>query len=78
LSQAQKYEKALAEIEYLEKVDPQNLSHSVLAASIEVMIGNYEAAVERYEFLTGRFPQTAQLQNSFGHTLKTLGDRKRP
>ena len=73
LSEAQKYEKALAEIEYLEKVDPQNLSHSVLAASIEVMIGNYEAAVERYEFLTGRFPQHAQLQNSFGHTLKTLG-----
>jgi tetratricopeptide (TPR) repeat protein len=73
LGQAQKYEKALAEIDYLEKVDPQNLSHSILAASIEVMIGSYEAAVKRYEFLTGRFPQHAQLQNSFGHALKTVG-----
>lgn len=76
LSQAQKYEKALAEIDYLEKVEPQNLSHSVLAASIEVMVGNYEAAVDRYDFLTRRFPQHAQLQNSYGHTLKTLGRQK--
>ncbi len=76
LGQAQKYEQALAEIDYLEKVDPQNLSHSILAASIEVMVGHYEAAVKRYEFLTGRFPQHAQLQNSFGHALKTVGRQK--
>ena len=76
LGQAQKYEQALAEIDYLEKLDPQNLSHSILAASIEVMVGHYEAAVKRYEFLTGRFPQHAQLQNSFGHALKTVGRQK--
>lgn len=73
LSQAQKYEQALEEIAYLEKVDPQNLSHSILAASIEVMVGNYEAAIERYKFLTEKFPFHAQLQNSYGHAMKTLG-----
>ena len=73
LGQAQKYEQALAEIAHLEKVDPQNLSHSILAASIEVMVGDYEAAIERYGFLSERFPQHAQLHNSFGHALKTVG-----
>ena len=73
LSQAQKYEQALAEVAYLEKVEPQNVSHSVLAASIEVMVGNYEAAVERYQQLTERYPRHAQLQNSLGHALKTVG-----
>ena len=73
LGQAQKYEQALAEIAHLEKVDPQNLSHSILAASIEVMVGDYEAAIERYGFLSERFPRHAQLHNSFGHALKTVG-----
>ncbi len=73
LSQAQKYEQAMAEIDYLEKADPANPSHSILAAAIEVMIGNYEAAVRRYTDLTLRFPQHAQLHNSHGHALKTLG-----
>ena len=73
LGQAHKFEQALAEIEYLEKVDPKNFSHSILAASIEVMVGNYEAAIERYGFLCERFPRHAQLHNSFGHALKTVG-----
>jgi tetratricopeptide (TPR) repeat protein len=73
LSQTHKYEQALKEIAYLEKVEPQNPSHSILAAAIEVMVGDYEAAVERYADLTKRFPHHAQLQNSYGHALKTLG-----
>ena len=77
LGQAQKYEQALAEIAHLEKVDPQNLSHSILAASIEVMVGDYEAAIERYGFLSERFPRHAQLHNSFGHALKTVGRQAR-
>ncbi|MGB1740712.1 MAG: tetratricopeptide repeat-containing sulfotransferase family protein [Pseudomonadales bacterium] len=73
LSEAQKYEQALSEIQYLERVDPQNFSHSILAASIEVMVGDYEAAIERYRVLTARFPLHAQLHNSHGHALKTVG-----
>ncbi|MBT5204274.1 MAG: hypothetical protein HOL98_12525 [Gammaproteobacteria bacterium] len=73
LSEAQKYSQALVEIDYLEKAEPQNFSHSILAASIEVMVGNYEAAVKRYEILTQQFPRHAQLHNSHGHALKTIG-----
>ncbi len=73
LGQAQKFEQALAEIAHLEKVDPKNCSHSILAASIEVMVGSFEAAIERYGFLCERFPRHAQLHNSFGHALKTVG-----
>lgn len=73
LSNANKYEQALAEIDYLEKVEPANLSHGILAASILVMIGAYEDACERYKQLLEKIPHHAQLQNSYGHTLKTLG-----
>ncbi|MFT5483027.1 MAG: tetratricopeptide (TPR) repeat protein [Halieaceae bacterium] len=73
LSQAQKYEQALAEIDYLEKVEPENPSHSMLAASIQIMIGAYEEAEQRYGRLAGRMPHFAQMQNNHGHTLKTLG-----
>ncbi len=73
LGKAHRYEEALKEIDYLEQVEPNNLSHSVLAASIQVMIGDYEQAAERYKNLVGRVPNHAQLQNSYGHALKTLG-----
>ncbi|MBL6688447.1 MAG: sulfotransferase [Pseudomonadales bacterium] len=76
LGQAHKYEQALQQISYLERVDPQNFSHSILAASIEVMVGNYEAAAARYTDLTNRFPLYAQLHNSHGHALKTLGKQQ--
>lgn len=76
LGKANKYKQALAEIDYLEKVEPANLSHGVLAASILVMIGAYEDAARRYEDLLAKVPQYAQLQNSYGHTLKTLGRQK--
>ncbi|MBT4519960.1 MAG: hypothetical protein HOC23_08130, partial [Halieaceae bacterium] len=73
LGQAQRYEEALKEIDYLEQVEPRNLSHKVLAASIEVLVGNYEKAEQRYAKILERIPSHAQLQNSHGHTLKTLG-----
>ena len=76
LGQANKYEQALKEIDYLERVEPQNLSHKVLAASIEVMVGNYEQAAQRYGQLVRDIPNYAQLHNSYGHALKTLGRQK--
>jgi tetratricopeptide (TPR) repeat protein len=76
LGKANKYQQALGEIDYLEKVEPGNLSHGVLAASILVMIGAYEDAARRYESILAKVPQHAQLQNSYGHTLKTLGRQK--
>lgn len=73
LSSANKFDQALREIDTLERAEPNNLSHSIQAASILVMIGAYEDAASRYAALLAKVPRHAQLQNSYGHTLKTLG-----
>jgi len=73
LSSANKFDQALREIDTLERVEPNNLSHSIQAAAILVMIGAYEDAARRYEAILSKVPLHAQLQNSYGHTLKTLG-----
>ena len=44
LDKMHKFDKALEEIAYLEKVEPNNLSHPVLAASIIVNIGDCAGA----------------------------------
>jgi tetratricopeptide (TPR) repeat protein len=73
LTKANKYQQALVEIDYLQKVEPENLSHTVLAASTLVMVGEYQGAEERYRLAVERIPNHPQLQNSHGHALKTLG-----
>jgi len=73
LSNANKYDQALREIDILERAEPNNISHSIQAAAILVMIGAYEDAAQRYETILAKVPHHAQLQNSYGHTLKTLG-----
>ncbi len=64
---------ALEEIAYLEKVELNNLSHPVLAASIVVNIGDYAGAISRYEDILQAVPKHAPLQMSYGHALKTVG-----
>ena len=73
LSKTGQFEAALGEIEALERLEPQSLSHPVLAASILVNIGAYEQATDRYERVLKRAPGHARLQMSYGHALKTLG-----
>lgn len=73
LGKLQQYDEALAEIATLEKVEPHNLSHSILAASILVRTGDYQQAIDRYENILKRVPNHALLQMSYGHALKTVG-----
>ena len=73
LSKVGEYEAALREIDKLERAEPQNLSHPVLAASVLVNVGAYEQAIERYESILAQAPEHARLQMSYGHALKTLG-----
>ena len=40
------------------------------------MVGNYDKAAARYESLTREIPNHAQLHNSYGHVLKTLGNQE--
>ena len=67
------YEAALREIDRLERAEPQNLSHPVLAAAVLVNVGAYRQAIERYERILAEAPDHARLQMSYGHALKTLG-----
>ena len=73
LSKTGNFEAALREIEALERLEPQSLSHPVLAASVLVNVGAYEQAIARYERVLKRAPRHARLQMSYGHALKTLG-----
>ena len=75
LSKAGRFEESLAELSYLEGVEPQNLSHVVLAASVLVNVGDYQGAIDRYERALTRSPDHARLQMSYGHALKTIGRR---
>ena len=73
LSKVGEYEAALREIDRLERAEPQNLSHPVLAAAVLVNVGAYQQAIERYERILAEAPDHARLQMSYGHALKTLG-----
>lgn len=73
LSKTGNFEAALREIDALERLEPRNLSHPVLAASVLVNVGAYEQAIARYERVLKRAPGHARLQMSYGHALKTLG-----
>lgn len=73
LGKSHQFDKALKEIEYLEEVEPDNLSHPVLAASILVNTGDYDGAIHRYEEILAAVPDHSRLQMSFGHALKTVG-----
>ena len=73
LSKTGDFEAALREVEALERLEPRNLSHPVLAASVLVNVGAYEQAIARYERVLKQAPGHARLQMSYGHALKTLG-----
>jgi tetratricopeptide (TPR) repeat protein len=73
LSKSHQFARALQEVEILEQAEPDNLSHTVLAASILVNVGDYEGAIDRYKRALARAPGHARLRLSLGHALKTVG-----
>ncbi|MEM7216868.1 MAG: sulfotransferase [Pseudomonadota bacterium] len=73
LSKGNRFEAALAELATLERLEPENLAHPVLAASVLVNIGDYDEAISRYERVLQRVPGHARLHMSHGHALKTVG-----
>ena len=73
LFRRQKLEEALLEIEKLLKIEPENPSYLVLKAAIFVRKGDHDPALELYEFLLKNYPNQAQAQMNYGHTLKSVG-----
>jgi tetratricopeptide (TPR) repeat protein len=73
LGRMHQFDKALKELSRLERAEPDNLSHSVLAASILVNAGDFEGAIRRYRTAIDAAPGHARMWLSYGHVLKTVG-----
>lgn len=73
LSRLHKFEQALKETDFLEKAEPGNMSHPVLAAAIMANAGYFDRAIVKYEGILSQLPDNAPLQMSYGTVLKTVG-----
>jgi predicted Zn-dependent protease len=73
LGKSHKFDLALQEIDYLRRVEPNNLAHPVLQASLQANLGDFPAAARTYEELLRAVPDHPRLQTSYGHVLKTVG-----
>ena len=76
LHKSQQYERALAELDKLHRVDPDNPSHELLRASVFVHTGEFEQAIARYENFLDRYPLRPRAKVSYGHALKTVGRQR--
>lgn len=70
-------ERALAEIDQLLAIEPNNLGHLNLKAAVQCRIGDYEPAIAIYADLVARDPRHPSVWMSYGHALKTAGHTAR-
>ncbi len=70
-----KPELALREVAVLLREDPANAGVRNLQAAVLCRTGDYLPAIEIYRELIAQFPNQARLMLSFGHALKTAGQR---
>jgi tetratricopeptide (TPR) repeat protein len=73
LVRQQKFDEALAEVEKLLALEPDNPRYLLLKGSAQVKLGNHIEALQIYERILGNYPRQAGAQMSYGHTLKTVG-----
>ncbi len=73
LSKQQQYEPALAELEELLAVEPDNPNHLMLKASVLVNIGKFQPAIDIYERVLSQYSKQPRAYQSYGHALKTVG-----
>jgi tetratricopeptide (TPR) repeat protein len=73
LLDAQKYLRARQTIETLLRHEPGNSYYLSLYAAACVGLGDYEPAIALYRQLLAESPDSADLQVSLGHVLKTVG-----
>jgi tetratricopeptide (TPR) repeat protein len=75
LHRQHKAAEALAETDRLLQQDPQNPGYRNLQAAILGRIGEYDRAIEIYADVLRKYPQQAKIWMSYGHALKTAGQR---
>src|SRR5438132_515383 len=64
---------ALAQVDQLLAVEPDNPNHRNLKATVLVNVGEYAQAIDLYAHLLAEYPRQAMVWLSFGHVLKTSG-----
>jgi tetratricopeptide (TPR) repeat protein len=77
LHRANKPTEALAEIDTLLQVNPDNASYRNLKAVVLCRIGEYAPAIEIYARILDEYPRHAKIWLSYGHALKTAGHQER-
>ena len=76
LSQRNKLEAALAQVEGMLAREPDALSLLTLKASVLVKMADFAAALPVYRRLLSEFPPRARIALSYGHALKTVGEQE--
>jgi tetratricopeptide (TPR) repeat protein len=71
-----RFEDALAQLDILLATDPRNPNYRSLLAACQAMLADYDQSAETYARLLAEFPQQAKVWLSYGHALKTKGDRE--
>ncbi|KAF1706124.1 tetratricopeptide repeat-containing sulfotransferase family protein [Pseudoxanthomonas sacheonensis] len=77
LHRANKPAQALAEVETLLAVEPDNAGYRNLKAVVLCRIGDYEPALELYAAILEEYPRHPRIWMSYGHALKTAGHQDR-
>lgn len=77
LHRANQPEQALAQVEQLLAADPANPGGRNLKAVVLCRLGDYAPAIELYEGILREYPEHGRIWLSFGHALKTAGQRER-
>ena len=77
LHRANKPTEALAQIDALLATDPANPSARNLKAVVLCRIGDYAPAIDLYDGILREYPEHGRIWLSFGHALKTAGQRER-
>ncbi len=75
LHRGNKPQEALAEIQTLLALDPDNPSYRNLKAVVLCRIGDYAPAIDLYARILDEYPQNARVWLSYGHALKTAGSQ---
>ena len=73
LHRQNKTEEALAQLDTLLAIDPQNPNHSNLKAAALGKIGDYDEAIALYEGVLNQRPDQPKIWMSYAHVLKTVG-----
>ena len=64
---------ALAELDSLQLLDPENAGNANLKAAAHGRLGDYQEALELYEQILANHPNQPKVWMSYGHVLKTVG-----